>query len=316
MKFLLCLLLLLLTLDNAIAQWNPGDVITDERDGQTYKTVKIGNQIWMAENLNIGTIIPSTSPGYEMSNNDVIEKYCWDNEAGNCDGSDGTMKRGGFYEWKEAMQFWDGQPELPVKGICPKGWHIPANSEWNELFANTGGDNAFTNLLQGGNSGFDAFLTGYRCTMTGAFRISAMSEDVRTYYWTSEQSDNENAPLMEIGQGSLVSFAFQKSLGLCIRCIMDDPSTSVDETSNELELNIYPNPSSENISISFSKSELSNLSISIFNSMGEEVKYFDTKELSGKSSINFSSEDLPAGVYYCTLDIGNNKNTKSFVLVR
>ena len=299
-----------------IAEWKPGDPIFDERDGQSYKTIKIGNQVWMSENLNYGKQIPTTKAGYEMNDNGFVEKYCWDNDTANCCGTSGKMKRGGFYEWKEAMQFWNGQPSQPVGGVCPKGWHIPSNDEWNTLFNSQGGANCYINLVAGGKSGFDALMTGYRCTMTGSFRTAAMTTYTRTYFWSSNQTDIENAPIIELGLSSFQAFSFSKSVGLCIRCLLDEQGASVGEMGKELEFNISPNPSSENISISYATSELSNLSISIYNSMGVETNHFDSKELSGKSSIDFSSQDLPTGFYYCTLNIGINKITKSFVIVK
>ena len=170
--FITIIALFAFAISNATSGWQPGEPITDQRDGQTYKTVVIGTQCWMAENLNIGTIIPSTKPFSEMSNNGIIEKYCWENLLGNCDGENGSMKRGRFYEWQEAVQYWEGQPSLPVKGICPDGWHIPSNAEWNELLNKLGGSNAYTAMIKGGSSGFDALLTGYRCTMNEIGRAS------------------------------------------------------------------------------------------------------------------------------------------------
>jgi len=121
------------------AQWRPGDPVTDSRDGQTYGTVVIGSQVWMTENMNIGTLIESNAAGPLMRDNGTIEKYCWSDDDANCDGSGGNMKRGGFYEWQEAVQYWKGQPSLPVQGICPDGWHIPSNAEWNTLLNYLGG---------------------------------------------------------------------------------------------------------------------------------------------------------------------------------
>ena len=59
-----------------------GNDFIDARDGQTYSSVLIGTQCWMAENLNIGTMIPNTT---NMSNNGILEKFCYDNTAANCD---------------------------------------------------------------------------------------------------------------------------------------------------------------------------------------------------------------------------------------
>ena len=81
-----------------------------------------------------------------------------------------------------------------------------------------------------------------------------------------------------------------------------------------LNLQISPNPSSDDIS--FSYSYLSCLSISICNSLGIEVKRFNENELLGKSSINLTTDEFPSGIYYCTLNSGTYKVTKSFIIIR
>ncbi len=101
-------------------QWACGDPITDI-DGNIYNTVQIGDQCWMAENLNIGTMINGSQT---MTDNSIIEKYCYDNDPFNCD----TL--GGLYQWNEAMQY----ATYPgAQGICPDGWHLPADDEWKIL---------------------------------------------------------------------------------------------------------------------------------------------------------------------------------------
>ena len=100
------------------AAFTCGSPFTDNRDGQSYNTVEIGTQCWMAENLNIGNMIPGNG---NQTENGMIEKYCYDNNAANCN------VYGGFYQWNEMMQY---VTTPGVKGICPDGWHLPTDAEW------------------------------------------------------------------------------------------------------------------------------------------------------------------------------------------
>ncbi|MBC8487186.1 MAG: hypothetical protein H8D45_14250, partial [Bacteroidetes bacterium] len=113
-----------------ISIWNIGDTIIPflcgvssitDGDNNNYNTVEIGSQCWMAENLNTGIMI--NSPG-NQTNNDTIEKYCYNNEPDSC-----TIY-GGLYQWDEIMQYitTEGTP-----GICPPGWHLPSDAEWCTL---------------------------------------------------------------------------------------------------------------------------------------------------------------------------------------
>lgn len=103
---------------------------TDPRDGKKYKTVKIGLQTWMAENLNYRT----------------DSSWCYDNEASTCE------KYGRLYDWEHA------------KIVAPPGWHLPTQQEWEMLLNNYGGPGreAFDALIEEGKSGFDILLGGSR----------------------------------------------------------------------------------------------------------------------------------------------------------
>ena len=90
-------------------------------EGQVYNTIQIFSQCWLKENLNVGMMIPGSE---DMSNNDTIEKYCYNNEPDSC------TKYGALYQWEEMMQY-TTQPG--IQGICPDGWHIPADEEWKIL---------------------------------------------------------------------------------------------------------------------------------------------------------------------------------------
>ena len=125
-----------------------GNPFTDQRDGQAYNTVQIGDQCWMAENLNIGYMINGTE---EMTDNGVIEKYCYDDNPANCD------EYGGFYQWNEMIQYMSA---TGLQGICPEGWRIPSDDEWKILEGTVDsqypvGDPIWNNM---GWRGFDAGL--------------------------------------------------------------------------------------------------------------------------------------------------------------
>lgn len=98
-----------------------GDSITDNRDGKKYPTVLVGEQCWMAANLDVGTGINSAQ---NQTNNNIIEKYCYNNEPAACD------IHGGLYSWNEMMQY---TTTAGANGICPDGWHIPSDDEWKHL---------------------------------------------------------------------------------------------------------------------------------------------------------------------------------------
>jgi len=127
---------------------------TDARDKKTYKTVKIGEQTWMAENLKFnaknskcgGTSNPTT----EMDSHSGEEYTSYpllDENTKHCD------KYGRLYHWPTAMAFEsDCYAECGSlisekhRGVCPSGWHIPSGEEWDALVAFAGGEKAGSNL--------------------------------------------------------------------------------------------------------------------------------------------------------------------------
>ncbi len=127
-----------------------GDTFTDSRDSQTYTTILIGEQCWMSKNMNIGTFIYGVG---NQTNNQVIEKFCYQNNTTNC------ANYGGLYQWNEMMQY-DTTPG--GQGICPAEWHIPTDTEWDTLIYGLGGySQAGTQLKVGGSSGFNGLLAGW-----------------------------------------------------------------------------------------------------------------------------------------------------------
>ena len=107
----------------------PSQPVTDI-DGNVYKTVKLGNQVWMAENLRTtryadGTPIPlGTESSY-----DVAYRYYPDDNSAN------VSDCGCLYNWPAVMNGSLSSSANPsgVQGICPDGWHVPSDAEWTEL---------------------------------------------------------------------------------------------------------------------------------------------------------------------------------------
>lgn len=202
-----------------------GDLLLDERDGQSYATVLISYMCWMAENLNVGTMVSGT---IEQSNNGTLEKYCYENEAANCD------TYGALYQWNEAMQYVTSQG---AQGICPQGWHIPSNGEFTLLMTILGGEDIAggkmksTGTLEEGtglwrepnvgatnSSGFTGLPHGYRET-GGEFYSQGYYGD----YWTSTQKDEDNAWYLALynDDAAVDRYDYYKEGGSAIRCLRD-----------------------------------------------------------------------------------------------
>ena len=116
----------------------PYGTLEDERDGKTYRTVTIGEgarkQTWMAENLNYAD---SSKTGSRSLKGPRI--FCYNDDELNCE------KYGHLYTWAAVMDSVNTgcgstgcQLEHPIQGICPEGWHVPTNNEWDMLIANMG----------------------------------------------------------------------------------------------------------------------------------------------------------------------------------
>ena len=119
--FMLIVAIVVNSCSNATAP-NYSDSLLDIRDGQQYKYITIGTQIWMAENLN-----------YNTSNK--VGSWCYHDSDYYCN------IYGRLYNWATAMEidtsynsrYWGGNDGLH-RGICPNGWHIPSDTDWMKLF--------------------------------------------------------------------------------------------------------------------------------------------------------------------------------------
>lgn len=202
----------------------------DDRDNQVYKTVTIGNQTWMAENLNYAD--STKTPSLLKSN------WCYDDVAKNCEVA------GRLYTWAAAIDsvaLYDGGNgvdcgygktcTLPEKmqGICPNGWHLPTKTERQALFDEVGGERNAGKVLKsqtGWNSngngtdavGFSALPAGIR-DRNGNF----VNGGYRARFWRTTEGNSTYASTTGLDYNADIAgmYDFYKISGLSVRCVKD-----------------------------------------------------------------------------------------------
>ena len=129
------------------------ETLADNRDGKTYKTVKIGSQWWMAQNLDYETESSSCYNNADSNCTTYGRLYTWA-AAMDSVGAFGTKGKGCGFRTKCS-------PVPPVRGICPEGWHLPDQAEWETLFEAVGGKTTAAKELRSAtgwnNAGEDRF---------------------------------------------------------------------------------------------------------------------------------------------------------------
>ncbi|MDR0516054.1 MAG: fibrobacter succinogenes major paralogous domain-containing protein [Fibromonadaceae bacterium] len=173
---------------------------TDTRDGKTYKTTKIGEQVWMAENLN-----------YEEDGS-----KCYNDSISYCD------KYGRLYDWNTATK------------VCPSGWHLPSGTGWNVLMkfvnprcsdnSHCAGAEAKLKAKSGWNDGKGKSGNG-----TDDYAFSALPGGNGNFFnvgdyggwWSASEYSNSSAYLRGIYYGSVyvVYDSYDKSLLFSVRCL-------------------------------------------------------------------------------------------------
>lgn len=209
---------------------------TDPRDGKVYKTVKIGSQTWMAENLNY-RYLGNSSSGDSSS-------FCYNNEPDSC------AKYGRLYTWFAAIgkteEECGGGKECDlskgnVQGICPDGWHLPSTEEWKLLFKNVG-DSATSIVLKSktgwyawdgedGNGWDDYGFTVLPALLLepSGFHCGFKCSGGQTYFWAVESSDEYEDYSSRVGfsynsaSGGWFNHGGQgrDGYGYSVRCLLD-----------------------------------------------------------------------------------------------
>lgn len=215
--------------------------MTDDRDGQTYKTVKIGTQTWMAENLNYAyTGVPYNYTFTSSSYTSDSTSWCYDNDPAKC------SKYGRLYLWSAAMDSvgtWTTKGKgcgfgkicwsnYSVRGVCPKGWHLPDTTEWNTLFIAVGGRGTAGRMLKS-ISGWNGSENGVDVSDVYSFAAlpAGNSADDGIYhcegddanFWSSTEDNRSHAYFLTLFYSrGIASLAHgYKNYGYSVRCVKD-----------------------------------------------------------------------------------------------
>lgn len=181
-------------------------------EGYIYPTILIGNQCWLAKNLNSGNQILDSE---ETTNNGIVEKYCYDNDTANC------SFYGGLYTWDEMMNY---SSTKNSRGICPEGWHIPTQNDFvsllgyldnNTKYIKVWGYSVFLDEMN--LSGFTALPGGYLQCDPRQFKYMAISG----HFWSSD-SDNDFGLENSLNlKWNLHQNYIDKKRAVSVRCIKD-----------------------------------------------------------------------------------------------
>ena len=180
------------------AQKHRAGTFTDSRDGKVYKTIKIGEQTWMAENLAFEA--KAKGSGCWIYNND--NSY--------------LKKAGRLYDWETA------------KRVCPSGWHLPSDAEWTILIDGLGGEDIAGAKLKsttgwlsnnGNNSsGFSARPAGYKQHNSNDF----YAPKARTLWWSSTESTASIwIRRIDYEEDKIKRICNLGTFGFSVRCIKD-----------------------------------------------------------------------------------------------
>ena len=220
-------------------------------EGNVYRTVKIGNQCWMRDNLRTahysdGTIVPENTSGTHS----YTVPFFYDHIISTIP----LEQRGYFYNWTCMMHGATSSNAVPsgVQGVCPAGWHVPSRAEWENLFeylsthaqyicgsdtenfakalaSNTLWQNSTDHACDVGNnqstnnaSGFEAIPAG--AVINGDFEYSGYVEFQTAVFWSSTDDGGSNAYGRKIGYDIPHlhwGINHGKDDGFSVRCVRD-----------------------------------------------------------------------------------------------
>ena len=265
------------SVESSSSSWEPysyGELI-DKRDGQTYKTIKIGEQTWMAENLNYAYLQPTSTKDSSSE--------CYNNEPDSC------AKYGRLYLWSAAMDSaaifskdgkdcgdWkyqnvyenpscNTQPHKGVQGVCPESWHIPTKTDIN----------TFSQYANASTENFNSIVK---------YWLSGNNDDIQklpqdSIFWTSVEKDTGDATALIFNATNItIRDDIHKRSSHFIRCVKDDKTIQVEhgEMTDERDGQVYKT-----------------VKIGTQTWMAKNLNYAYPKQDSTSDSVSWCSDNVP-----------------------
>lgn len=202
--------------------------LTDSRNGKVYKTAKIGNQIWMAENLNID--ISEWDVDFEKDFGYQFATKCPKaSTEDDCNKYGRLYTKSGFLLEYNNVEIYDKYPTVPenlrpFQGVCPVGWHIPSIDEWQDLFSKEYLQDLLS-IEDGGTnkSGFNIKIIGFAFYYEGgnSYETSKGFDSTSTIFATVDQVSLENIAALNIQKNFVGTYSGKNSLHYAVRCLMN-----------------------------------------------------------------------------------------------
>lgn len=233
-------------------------------EGNVYKTVTIGTQIWTSQNIKS----KKYSDGTDVDT--LLIKPC-NNDVSNID------SLGYLYTWSAVMK---NSTVEGAQGICPSGWHVPSVADYNVLINYLGGSAVAgrkmksTNItfwdsvtLADNTSGFNAHGGGWIAQAGISFWYKGA-----TMFWTSTE-DGANARIIQLNSNNEMAtnlYGTNKNTFVSCRCVSNS-STGFNEHHENIDLNVYPNPTNGIIHFNLQGLKSQSLDLTIYNSFGQAI---------------------------------------------
>ncbi len=214
--------------------WVIGADWIDTRDGNTYATILIGDQVWMAENMAYLPSVVGSGTGSETTPYYYVYGYDGTNVA-DAKVTANNSTYGVLYNWAAVMAGSASSTANPsgIQGVCPKGWHLPSDAEWTQLTDYLGVDSlagaklketgtthwASLNPVATNETGFTALPGGYRGIDGTFFGIGYYG-----YWWSASEGRAARAwdrYMTQSGYSGVYRYDDRKELGISVRCVRD-----------------------------------------------------------------------------------------------